>query len=97
MKQTSSIARICKNILCSSLRQQSKKFKYKDLAKAKVIADSELPRAQQGKVVFTVKHEATEVFQVKGMDMKQVWSNLLFTSSLIPRLYQEPSCFLQEI
>lgn len=34
----------------SGFKKQTKKFKYKDLAKVKVIADSEIPHGQQGKV-----------------------------------------------
>eukprot|EP01128_Nolandella_sp_AFSM9_P000062 TRINITY_DN1009_c0_g1_i1.p1 TRINITY_DN1009_c0_g1~~TRINITY_DN1009_c0_g1_i1.p1 ORF type:complete len:826 (+),score=273.65 TRINITY_DN1009_c0_g1_i1:23-2479(+) len=50
----------------SSFKQQTKKFKYKDLSKSKVIADSEIPHGQQGKVVFEIKHEAAETFHIKG-------------------------------
>jgi len=45
---------------------QSKKFKYKDLVKLKVIADSEIPAGQQGMVVFEFEHQAAESFQIKG-------------------------------
>jgi hypothetical protein len=45
---------------------RTKKFKYKDFEKAKVIADSQIPEAQRSKVVFEVTHAAAEQFQIKG-------------------------------
>jgi chromosome segregation ATPase len=45
---------------------RTKKFKYKDLEKAKVIYDSQIPPAQQPKVVFEITHSAPETFQIKG-------------------------------
>jgi len=45
---------------------RTKKFKYKDFEKAKVIADSQIPEAQRSKVVFEVTHSAAEQFQIKG-------------------------------
>lgn len=45
---------------------KSKKFKYKDLLKAKVIADSEIPLSQQGKVQFTITQSSMEEFDIQG-------------------------------
>jgi len=61
-------------VVLDSLRKQSaqgfvsktKKFKYKDLSKAKVIADSEIPPHQQGKVIFEITHTGSEEFDIKG-------------------------------
>jgi len=46
--------------------QKTKKFKYKDLQKAKVIADSEIPSSQQGKVQFTITQTSMEQFDILG-------------------------------
>jgi len=46
--------------------EKSKKFKYKDLVKAKVIADSEIPAGQQSNVQFEITHVSAEKFEVKG-------------------------------
>jgi len=46
--------------------QKVKKFKYKDLAKLKVIADSEIPTSQQGKVAFTITQIEMDKFQIEG-------------------------------
>jgi len=46
--------------------QKTKKFKYKDLQKAKVIADSEIPSTQQGKVQFTITQVSMEQFDIQG-------------------------------
>jgi len=43
-----------------------KKFKYKDLAKLKVIADSEIPTSQQGKVTFTITQTEMDKFEIEG-------------------------------
>jgi len=45
---------------------QTKKFKYKDLAKQKVIADSEIPASQQGKVKFVVEQKTIDEFHITG-------------------------------
>lgn len=45
---------------------KTKKFKYKELFKAKVIADSEIPPPQQGKVIFEITHSEPEKFEIKG-------------------------------
>jgi len=45
---------------------KTKKFKFRELFKAKVIADSEIPPPQQGKVVFEIKHAEPEKFEIKG-------------------------------
>jgi len=45
---------------------KKKKFEYKDLAKLKVIADSEIPASQQSKVQFTITQTAMEQFDIKG-------------------------------
>jgi len=45
---------------------KTKKFKYRELSKAKVIADSEIPPPQQGKVVFEITHAEPEKFEIKG-------------------------------
>jgi len=50
----------------TGFKSQKKKFKYKDLVKLKVIADSEIPAGQQGMVVFEFQHEAAETFNIKG-------------------------------
>jgi len=46
--------------------QRAKKFKYKDLAKLKVIADSEIPTSQQGKVAFTITQIEMDKFEIEG-------------------------------
>jgi len=46
--------------------EKTKKFKYKDLAKLKVIHDSEIPPGQQGKVQFEITHVSAEKFDIKG-------------------------------
>jgi len=46
--------------------QKTKKFKYKDLAKLKVIYDSEIPQGQQSKVQFEITHVSAEEFEIKG-------------------------------
>jgi hypothetical protein len=46
--------------------QTAKKFKYKELAKLKVIADSEIPTSQQGKVGFTITQIEMDKFQIEG-------------------------------
>jgi len=45
---------------------KTKKFKFKELQKAKVIADSQIPPAQQSKVIFEITHASAEQFQIKG-------------------------------
>jgi len=50
----------------SGFKPQTKKFKYKDLVKLKVIADSEIPANQQGAVKFDFEHSAAESFHIKG-------------------------------
>jgi len=45
---------------------RNKKFKYKDLAKLKVIADSEIPTSQQGKVTFTIIQTEMDKFEIEG-------------------------------
>jgi len=50
----------------SGFKQKTKNFKYKDLHKQRVIADSEIPPPQQGKVVFEITHAKAEMFTVKG-------------------------------
>jgi len=45
---------------------KTKKFKYKELVKMRVIADSEIPVQQQKSVLFEINHTATEVFAIKG-------------------------------
>jgi len=45
---------------------KSKKFKYKELAKLKVIADSEIPTSQQGKVTFTINQTEMDKFEIEG-------------------------------
>eukprot|EP01126_Amoeba_proteus_P049400 TRINITY_DN5777_c0_g1_i3.p1 TRINITY_DN5777_c0_g1~~TRINITY_DN5777_c0_g1_i3.p1 ORF type:complete len:812 (+),score=181.46 TRINITY_DN5777_c0_g1_i3:92-2527(+) len=45
---------------------KTKKFKYRDLDKAKVISDSEIPPPQQSKVVFEIIHTEPEKFEIKG-------------------------------
>jgi len=45
---------------------RTKKFKFKELQKAKVIADSQIPPAQQSKVIFEITHSSAETFQIKG-------------------------------
>jgi hypothetical protein len=49
-----------------NFKQKTKSFKFKELNKARVIADSEIPTQQQGKVIFEITHVDTEKFQVKG-------------------------------
>jgi len=46
--------------------EKTKKFKYKDLAKLKVINDSEIPPGQQSKVQFEITHVSAEKFDIKG-------------------------------
>jgi len=50
----------------SNFRVQTKKFKYKELYKAKVISDSEIAPPQQSKVVFEIKHTEPEKFEISG-------------------------------
>jgi len=45
---------------------KTKKFKYTQLVKDRVIADSEIPPPQQSKVVFEITHAAPEKFAIKG-------------------------------
>lgn len=45
---------------------RTKKFKYKELEKQKVVADSQIPPAQQSKVIFEITHSSAEIFQIKG-------------------------------
>jgi len=45
---------------------KTKKFKYKDLAKLKVIADSEIPPSQQGKVTFAITQTEMDKFEIEG-------------------------------
>jgi hypothetical protein len=45
---------------------KKKKFEYKDLQKLKVIADSEIPASQQGKVKFSITQTAMETFDISG-------------------------------
>jgi len=45
---------------------RTKKFKFKELEKQKVIADSQIPPAQQSKVIFEITHSSAETFQIKG-------------------------------
>jgi len=47
-------------------KQKTKSFKYKELHKLRVIADSEIPAPQQGKVIFEITHVKAENFTVKG-------------------------------
>jgi len=49
-----------------SFQQKNKKFKYKDLAKLKVIADSEIPPSQQSKVTFTITQKEMDKFEIEG-------------------------------
>jgi DNA gyrase/topoisomerase IV subunit A len=44
----------------------SQKFKYKDLEKQKVIAESEIPTSQQGKVKFVIEQKSMETFHITG-------------------------------
>jgi len=50
----------------SEFTEKTKKFKYKDLQKAKVISDSEIPSSQQGKVQFTITQTSMEKFDIQG-------------------------------
>jgi len=45
---------------------KTKKFKYKDLHKLKVIADSEIPASQQTKVTFTITQSSIDKFEIEG-------------------------------
>jgi len=45
---------------------RTKKFKYRELEKAKVIHDSEIPVPHQAKVVFEITHAEPERFEIKG-------------------------------
>jgi hypothetical protein len=45
---------------------KTKKFKFKELEKARVIHDSQIPAQQQSKVVFEITHIAAEKFEIKG-------------------------------
>jgi len=45
---------------------RTKKFKYNELFKVKVIAESEIPQPQQSKVVFEITHMMPEKFEIKG-------------------------------
>jgi len=49
-----------------NFKPKTKNFKYKELYKARVIADSEIPATQQGKVIFEITHCEAEKFSVKG-------------------------------
>eukprot|EP01124_Arcella_intermedia_P014237 TRINITY_DN2063_c0_g1_i1.p1 TRINITY_DN2063_c0_g1~~TRINITY_DN2063_c0_g1_i1.p1 ORF type:complete len:813 (+),score=210.76 TRINITY_DN2063_c0_g1_i1:82-2520(+) len=49
-----------------SFAPKVKKFKYKDLAKLKVIADSEIPTSQQAKVTFTITQTEMDKFEIEG-------------------------------
>jgi len=49
-----------------NFKQKTKSFKYKELYKSRVIADSEIPQTQQGKVIFEITHCEAEKFSVKG-------------------------------
>jgi hypothetical protein len=51
-----------------NFKPKTKSFKFKELAngKIRVIADSEIPVPQQGKVVFEITHSETEKFLIKG-------------------------------
>jgi len=49
-----------------NFKQKTKSFKYKDLIKSRVIADSEIPVPQQNKVIFEISHVETEKFSIKG-------------------------------
>jgi len=49
-----------------NFKPKTKNFKYKELHKARVIADSEIPEPQTGKVIFEITHLETEKFSVKG-------------------------------
>jgi len=50
----------------ANFKSQTKKYKYKDLVKAKVIEFSEIPQGQQDKVKFEITHTAAETFNIKG-------------------------------
>jgi hypothetical protein len=50
----------------ANFKPQTKKYKYKDLVKAKVIESSEIPQGQQDKVKFEITHTAAETFKIKG-------------------------------
>jgi len=50
----------------ANFETKSKKFEYKDLAKLKVIADSEIPASQQSKVKFTITQTSMEEFEIQG-------------------------------
>jgi len=49
-----------------SFVSQTKKFKFKDLLKMKVIADSEIPTSQQGKVQFVIEQVTMDEFHITG-------------------------------
>jgi len=49
-----------------NFKSKTKSFKFKELYKHRVIADSEIPAPQQSKVIFEITHCDTEKFQVKG-------------------------------
>jgi hypothetical protein len=51
-----------------NFKPKTKSFKFKELSngKIRVIADSEIPVPQQGKVVFEITHAETEKFLIKG-------------------------------
>jgi hypothetical protein len=49
-----------------NFKPKTKNFKYKELYKSRVIADSEIPATQQGKVIFEITHVEAEKFSVKG-------------------------------
>jgi len=49
-----------------NFKPKTKSFKYKELYKARVISDSEIPTTQQGKVIFEITHHKAEEFSVKG-------------------------------
>jgi len=55
-----------RNLASADFVQKTKKFKYKELAKLKVIYDSEIPQGQQSKVQFEITHCSAEEFEIKG-------------------------------
>jgi len=55
-----------RNMASAGFQAKTKKFKYKDLAKLKVVAESEIPPSQQSKVQFEVTHVSAETFEIKA-------------------------------
>jgi len=55
-----------RNNASAGFEPKTKKFKYKDLSKLKVINDSEIPPTQQSKVQFEITHLSAEKFEIKG-------------------------------